>query len=447
MKGKILVVDDELNIRNIISEILTDEGYEVILAENAKEAEKNFYYQNIDVVFLDVMLPDKSGMEVLKSIHEDFPIIPIIVISGHGDIRMAVEAMKLGAFDFIEKPLSTERILTSIKNALKIKELQIENLNLRAKVSEIKFVGKSKIIKDILSSLDRIASSDASVLITGENGTGKELIARIIHNKSNRRNYPFVGINCAAIPETLIESELFGYEKGAFTGAHKQKKGKIEMANRGTLFLDEVGDLSLPAQAKLLRVIQERQFERVGGNTQLSVDVRIISATNKDLISEIKKGNFREDLYYRLNVLPINLPPLRDRKEDIDELVRYFVEDYNTRNNKSYTFSEEAIKMMRQFNWPGNVRELKNFVERVLILSNKENILKEDLIKFSSNITEERESKYENLSLKDAKIEFEKELILERLKKFNNNISKTAESLDIDRSYLHKKLKEYNIEY
>lgn len=329
MKGKILIVDDEINIRNTISDILKDEGYDIVTAESGEEAEKKFFYEDVDVIILDVMLPGKSGIEVLKSIHSEFPIIPIIIISGHGDIRMAVEAMKIGAFDFIEKPLSVERILTTVKNALKIKELQVENLNLKTKISEIKFIGKSRIVNEILSSVDRIASSDASVLITGENGTGKELIARIIHNKSKRKNYPFVGINCAAIPDTLIESELFGYEKGAFTGANKQKKGKIELAHRGTLFLDEVGDLSLPAQAKLLRVIQERQFERVGGNTLLEVDVRIISATNKNLHSEIKKGLFREDLFYRLNVIPIHIPPLRERKEDIEELVQFFVEEYN----------------------------------------------------------------------------------------------------------------------
>ncbi|MCX7820843.1 MAG: sigma-54 dependent transcriptional regulator [Brevinematales bacterium] len=446
MKGKILVVDDELNIRNTISDILKDEGYEIVIAESGEEAEKKFFYEDVDVIILDVMLPGKSGIEVLKTIHNEFPIIPIIIISGHGDIRMAVEAMKMGAFDFIEKPLSVERILTTVKNALRIKELQVENLNLKTKISDIRFIGKSRVVNEILSSIDKIASSDASVLITGENGTGKELIARIIHNKSNRKNYPFVGINCAAIPETLIESELFGYEKGAFTGAHKQKKGKIELAHRGTLFLDEVGDLSLPAQAKLLRVIQERQFERVGGNSLLEVDVRIISATNKDLFSEIKKGLFREDLYYRLNVIPVHIPPLRERKEDIEELTRFFVQEYNLRNNKTHIFSESAIKILKHMNWPGNVRELKNFVERVLILANKEEITEEDIKLYSSGKIEKTDNKYDNLTLKDARNLFEKQLIEERLKKFNYNISKTAESLDIDRSYLHKKLKEFNLD-
>ncbi|MEJ5284722.1 MAG: sigma-54-dependent transcriptional regulator [Brevinematia bacterium] len=446
MKGKILIVDDEINIRNTISDILKDEGYDIVTAESGEEAEKKFFYEDVDVIILDVMLPGKSGIEVLKSIHSEFPIIPIIIISGHGDIRMAVEAMKIGAFDFIEKPLSVERILTTVKNALKIKELQVENLNLKTKISEIKFIGKSRIVNEILSSVDRIASSDASVLITGENGTGKELIARIIHNKSKRKNYPFVGINCAAIPDTLIESELFGYEKGAFTGANKQKKGKIELAHRGTLFLDEVGDLSLPAQAKLLRVIQERQFERVGGNTLLEVDVRIISATNKNLHSEIKKGLFREDLFYRLNVIPIHIPPLRERKEDIEELVQFFVEEYNFRNNKSHIFSDGAIKFLKHMHWPGNVRELKNFVERVLILANKNEITEEDIKLYSSAKIEKSENKYENLTLKDARNIFEKELIEERLKKFDYNISKTAESLDIDRSYLHKKLKEFGLD-
>ncbi len=445
MRGRILVVDDEVNIRDTISDILMDEKYEVILASDGESAEKKFLYENIDVVILDVMLPDKEGFEVLKYFHSEFPIIPVIVISGHGDIRMAVEAMKLGAFDFIEKPLSIERLLATVRNAMRIKELQIENLNLRSRVSDIKFAGNSRAIKEIMNTVEKIATTDATVLITGENGTGKELIARIIHNKSKRRNFPFVGLNCAAIPETLIESELFGYEKGAFTGAHKQKKGKIELANKGTLFLDEVADLSLSAQAKLLRVIQERQFERVGGGNIIEVDVRIISATNKDLEAEIKAGRFREDLFYRLNVIPIHIPPLRERKEDIKELALFFLDEYNQKNNTNLRFNESALSFLRAKDWPGNVRELKNFIERILIFAEKEEIREEDIKKYAG-IGLKKESRYSQLALKDARLEFERGLILERLERFNRNISKTAESLGIDRSYLHRKMKELGIE-
>ncbi|MGC8765636.1 MAG: sigma-54-dependent transcriptional regulator [Brevinematia bacterium] len=445
MKGRILVVDDEINIRNTISDILTDEGYEVVLAADGKEAEKKFFYENVEVVILDVLLPDKSGFEILNYLHSEFPIIPVIVISGHGDIRMAVEAMKIGAFDFIEKPLSIERLLATVRNAMKLKELQIENIKLRSGISEVRFAGKSKAVREIMSTIEKIATTDATVLITGENGTGKELIARIIHNRSKRKNFPFIGLNCAAIPETLIESELFGYEKGAFTGATRQKKGKIELANKGTLFLDEVADLSLSAQAKLLRVIQERQFERIGGNHTIDVDVRIISATNKDLFTEIREGRFREDLFYRLNVIPIHIPPLRERKEDIKELALLFLEEYNQRNNKNLFFSESALAFLKTKEWPGNVRELKNFIERVLIFAEKQEITEEDIKKYSVNTTR-KESKFDGMSLKEARLLFERELILERLEKFGNNISKTAESLGIDRTYLHKKIKELGIE-
>lgn len=444
MNGVVLVVDDEINIRNTIKDILTDEDYRVIPAENAREAELKFLNENIDVVILDVLLPDRDGLELLKKFKEDFPIIPVVVISGHGDIKMAVEAMKLGAFDFIEKPLSIERLISTVKNAVTIKNLQVENLNLRLKTPEVIFVGKSPPIREILDSIEKISKTDVSVLITGENGTGKELVARLIHNKSKRRFYPFVGINCAAIPDTLIESELFGYERGAFTGAVRQKKGKIEMANKGTLFLDEIADLSLAAQAKILRVLQEKQFERVGGNNAVSVDVRIISATNKDILKEMKEGRFREDLYYRLNVVPIHIPPLRERKEDIRELALFFLQEYNTRNNKNLKISERAIKLLEEYDWPGNVRELKNFLERVFIFSDQNLVDKGDISKnFYGNITTIYEM--DEMTLKEAKVNFERNLILSRLKKYNNNISKAAESLGIDRTYLHKKIKELGL--
>jgi two-component system nitrogen regulation response regulator NtrX len=445
MKGTVLVVDDEVNIRETISDILTDENYKVILASDGNEAEKKFLFEDIDVVILDILLPDKNGMEILKKFQKDFPIIPVIIISGHADIKMAVEAMKIGAFDFIEKPLSIERLISTVKNALMVKQLRIENINLKLKNPEVNFIAKSPVMREILDSIEKIAQSDASVMITGENGTGKELIARILHNKSKRRFYPFVGINCAAIPETLIESELFGYEKGAFTGATKQKKGKIELAHKGTLFLDEVADLSLSAQAKILRVLQERQFERIGGHESISVDVRIISATNKDLMEEMKKGNFREDLFYRLNVIPIHIPPLRERKEDIRELANFFLSEYNSKHNTSLKFTEKALKLLEKYDWPGNVRELKNFLERVFVLSESQLIDEKDILKNISFPRSNYYEEYEGMTLKEAKIKFEKQLITSRLLKYDNNISKAAESLGIDRTYLHKKINELGI--
>ena len=446
MKYTILVVDDEEKIRETISDILLDQGYDVICSGDGEDAQKKILFENIDAVILDVMLPKKGGMDVLDYIHKEFPLIPVVIISGHGDIKMAVEAMKKGAFDFIEKPLSIERILSSVRNAIKLKELQMENLNLRSRMEPVTFVGKSKIIQNILDQLPQIAQSDASVLITGENGTGKELIARIIHNYSNRKLSQFVSVNCAAIPETLIESELFGYEKGAFTGATKQKKGKLEVAQHGTIFLDEIGDLSLAAQAKVLRVIQEREIQRVGGNDNIKVDVRIIAATNKDLFDEIKNGRFRQDLFYRLNVVPIHIPPLRERKEDIEALVEYFLEELATRRGRNLRLSRSALNVLENRNWPGNVRELRNFIERMVILCRKDVIEAEDVLKIFFPEDINIESKYEAMSLKDAKHDFERKLIINRLTKFNNNITKTAKSLEIERTYLHRKIKELNID-
>lgn len=447
MKNLILVVDDEENIRGTISDILKDENYEVITSEDGEDAQKKVLLEDIDAVILDVLLPKKGGMDVLSYIHKEFPIIPVILITGHGDIKMAVEAMKRGAFDFIEKPLSMERIIGSVRNAITLKELQMENVTLKSKLEKpVSFIGDTAVMKNVLSSIPQIAQSDASVLVTGENGTGKELIARMIHNLSGRKRFAFIGVNCAAIPDTLIESELFGYEKGAFTGANKQKKGKFESANRGTIFLDEVADLSLSAQAKVLRVIQEREIERVGGNEVVKVDVRIIAATNKDLAEEIKAGRFRQDLFYRLNVVPIQIPPLRERKDDIEPLIHFFVDEITEKTGKPVQLSTNAVHALKNRSWPGNVRELRNFIERLLILTSTPKIEADDVLKLCHPEDANIESQYESLDLKEAKRTFERNLIVNRLIKFNNNITKTAESLDIERTYLHKKIKELGID-
>jgi len=447
MKHKILVVDDEPNIRETVSDILKDTGYEVVTVDDGEAACETVGKDDFDVVILDVMLPKKGGLEVLEYIHREFSLLPVVVISGHGNIKMAVEAMRKGAYDFIEKPLSIERILSTTRNAITYKNLLLENLSLKSTMNVAPvFVGSSPAVTQILSSLPQIAQSDASVLITGENGTGKEVIARLVHYHSRRRYFPFVGVNCAAIPETLIESELFGYEKGAFTGANKQKKGKFEQAHRGTLFLDEIGDLSLSAQAKVLRVLQESEFERVGGNELVKVDVRIVAATNQDLVEKIQKGEFRQDLYYRLNVIPIHLPPLRERKEDIPELVRFFLEEESERVRRKFTINDDVLAFLSNQPWKGNVRELKNFIQRLVILSPSDEItlsyVQQQLFPTGQNLLQEE---MRRLSLKDAKREFEKQLILDRLAQYQMNIAKTAGSLDIERTYLYRKMKELGI--
>lgn len=447
MPSKILIVDDEENIRETIGDILKDEGYQVVKAADGEEALRRIQIEDADTVILDVMLPGKGGLEVLDNIHRDYPLLPALIISGHGNIKMAVEAMRRGAFDFIEKPLSMERIISSVRNAIKFKELMMENLNLKSRLDKPPvFIGESAPVKAILAKLPQIAQSDASVLITGENGTGKEVIARLVHSQSPRRKESFVSVNCAAIPDTLIESELFGYEKGAFTGAVKQKKGKFESAHGGTLFLDEIGDLSLSAQAKVLRVIQERELERLGGNGAVRVDVRLVAATNKDLALEIREGRFRQDLFYRLNVLPIMIPPLRERPEDIAALVRFFLEELEQKNGRSTGITRNAMQLLSGGKWPGNVRELRNFVERLVILTVKPEIDADDVLRQSYPEESSVESKYEDLNLKDAKREFERGLILNRLIRNGLNITRTAESLGIERTYLHKKIKELGLD-
>ncbi len=447
MAYRIMVVDDEPQIRETISDILQDEGYEVVLAADGMEAKKKVMIEDLDGIILDVMLPQMGGLELLDYIHTNYPILPVVIISGHGNIKMAVDAMQRGGYDFIEKPLSMERIISSARNAIKFKELQTENLNLRSRLDKPpQFIGESPAIKSVLEQIPNIAQSDASVLITGENGTGKELIAQMIHRYSTRKGLPFVGVNCAAIPETLIEAELFGYEKGAFTGATKQKKGKFELAHKGTIFLDEVADLSLSAQAKVLRVIQEKELEHIGGTDIIKVDVRVISATNKDLVQAIKSGAFRQDLFYRLNVVPVHIPPLRERKEDIPLLIDFFLEEIASKGGKQATFKKNAINLLINKNWAGNVRELRNFVERLVILSTKSEIEAEDIMKHNFPEESTFDAKYEDKSLKDAKRLFEKGLIINRLIKNNMNITKTAETLEIERTYLHKKIKELEID-
>ncbi len=447
---KVLVVDDEESIRTAIEGILKDEGYNVHLASNGEAALKVFDGFTPDIVLLDIWMPGLDGIEVLKRIKEKKPATEVIMISGHGNVEVAVKATKLGAYDFIEKPLSLEKVLLAVSHALKKKNLQQANRNLLEKMEKkYELIGVSKVVRVLKEQIETVAPTEGWILITGENGTGKELIARNVHLLSKRRDSAFVEVNCAAIPEDLIESELFGYEKGAFTGANVRKEGKFDKANGGTIFLDEIGDMSLRTQAKVLRILQEQSFMRVGGTENIQVDVRVIAATNKDLKVEMEKGNFREDLYYRLNVIPFHIPSLRERSEDIPVFIDFFLNVYTTETGKrSKSISREARDMLKTYTWPGNVRELKNLIERLVIMSPGEMIGVNDLPDYirKGKETLQFNGVIQTSSLKAARQRFEREFILAKLEKNNGNISKTADSIGIERSSLYRKIKSYNIE-
>ena len=366
---KILVVDDERAIRNSLKEILGDEGYDVDIAEDGATAVGMAEKERYDVIFCDIKMPNMEGTEVLEKLRADGVDAAIVMISGHGDIDTAVECIKKGAFDFIQKPLDLNRILITIKNATERTQIITENTNLKKRVYGQQMIGDSAPMQHLRDMIERVAPTNTRVLITGPNGSGKELVARSLHQQSLRSNMPYVDVNCAAIPSELIESELFGHEKGAFTSAVKQHKGKFEQADGGTLFLDEIGDMSLAAQAKVLRVLQEKKLSRVGSDKDIEVDVRVIAATNKDLKAEIEKGNFREDLYHRLSVIVLHVPSLDERKDDIPILVDYFIDQVCTESGMpKKAVSPEAMKLLQEKSWTGNIRELRNVVERLLIL-------------------------------------------------------------------------------
>jgi two-component system nitrogen regulation response regulator NtrX len=448
-KAKILVVDDEENIRKSLKMILEYEDYQFLEASSGEEAlaliEEIF---DLDLILLDIKLPGKDGLEVLAEVKKR-PYSPeIIMISGQGTIQTAVEATKLGAFDFLEKPLHRDRVLLSIRNALNQNTLRRECLDLRKKAEKrYELIGNHPSMKQLWKEILKAAPTNATVLIYGESGTGKELVARAIHNHSFRAKEAFIQVNCAAIPEELIESELFGHEKGAFTGATERKSGKFEQADGGTIFLDEIGDMSLKTQSKVLRVLEEGEVQRVGSNKISKVDVRVIAATNKDLRTEISQGKFRDDLYFRLNVVPIFSPPLKAKKEDVPLLVEYFCRNFAEENNfKLKKFSEEALQAMMQYPWKGNVRELKNVVERVIIMTEAEIIEKKNLpehIKGPGKTHLPDAGKIK--TLKDFRELAEKDFLLAKLEKNNWNISQTAREIDTPRSNLYKKLAQYGI--
>ena len=448
MGKTILIVDDEPEILKTVHSILADEGYEVAEARDGQEALKGIEEDLPDLVLLDIWLPGINGMEVLGQIKNNHPDLPVIMISGHGTIETAVKATKLGAFDFIEKPLSWERLTVAVQKAIAFSRLEEENVFLRQKEeSRYQLTGQGESISNLRRQIEIVAPTSAWVLIRGENGTGKELVAHSIYRLSKRRTKPFVEVNCAAIPEELIESELFGHEKGAFTGATTPKKGKFDLAHEGTLFLDEIGDMSLKTQAKILRILQEQKFERVGGTKTIQVDVRVVAATNKDLEQEITRGTFREDLYYRLNVIPLEVPPLRERKEDLPDLVEEFLKEYALKTNtEKKTITPETYPFFIDYDWPGNIRELKNLIERLVILTPGPEITTADLPSPLTKKPEEtRLSAYDLSLLKEAKNRFERDFIVCKLQENQGNISQTAALLGIERSHLHKKIKAYGL--
>ena len=445
MSRRILVIDDEQGIRAALGQLLEYEGYEVKTIPNAADGIAEYQKWRPHLVFLDVKMAGMDGMEALKKLRELDPSATVVMISGHATIRTAVEATQLGAYEILEKPLDTDRILVMLRNALSHLDLQEENARLRESIdAPFEIVGKTPVMRVLMEKVEKVAATPARVLITGDNGTGKELVARALHRMSPRANKPFVEVNCAAIPGELIESELFGHMKGSFTGAISDRAGKFEQANKGTLFLDEIGDMSLSAQAKVLRVLQDNVITRIGGAKPISVDVRVIAATNKTLENEIAAGRFREDLYYRLNVVPIHVPPIRERREDIPMLAQYFAATLSAREGiPPRTFTQDALESLSSLDWPGNVRELRNTVERLLILAPDSQISARDIDRLAgqralddaglATLTQCR-------TFEEFKDAAERAFLLNKLREFDWNVSETARAVEMPRSNLYKKI-------
>jgi two-component system nitrogen regulation response regulator NtrX len=447
---RILVIDDEQGIRAALGQLLEYEGYEVRTIANAVDGIAEYQKWRPHLVFLDVKMAGMDGMEALKRIREIDPGATVVMISGHATIRTAVEATQLGAYEILEKPLDTDRILVMLRNALSHLDLQEENARLKQSIeAPYEIVGKTPVMRALMDKIEKVATTPARVLITGENGTGKELVARALHRMSPRAAKPFVEVNCAAIPGELIESELFGHMKGSFTGAIADRAGKFEQANKGTLFLDEIGDMSLAAQAKVLRVLQDNVITRIGGAKPISVDVRVIAATNKTLENEIAGGKFREDLYYRLNVVPIHVPPIRDRRDDIPMLAQYFAATLSAREGiPPRTFTADALERLSTLDWPGNVRELRNTVERLLILASEPEISARDIDRLAgqralddaglASLTQCR-------TFEEFKDAAERAFLLNKLREFDWNVSETARAVEMPRSNLYKKIERYSL--
>ena len=444
----ILVVDDEPGVRSSLSGVLRDEGFDVEAAATGEECLDRALRTPYDVIVLDVWLPGVDGLVTLQRLRERRVDAQVVMISGHGNIESAVRAIKMGAFDFVEKPLSLEKTVLVVRNALRQRDLEAENRALRARVDrQHVMVGESYAMRQLREQVETAAPTNGRVLIYGENGTGKELVARTVHQSSRRRSGPFIEVNCAAIPEELIESELFGHQKGSFTGAVVDKPGRFEQANAGTIFLDEIADMSLKTQAKVLRVLQEQVMERVGGTQRIRVDVRVLAATNKDLPAEIRGGRFREDLYFRLNVIPIFVPPLRDRQDDIPLLAEHFMALMAAENGRRpKRLAPEAVGRLQQYAWPGNVRELRNVMERLMIMVPGDTITAQDLAFLGHDDLRERAPAVDSsLPLSEARERFEREYILQALAAQHGNISRTADALGVERSNLYKKMRAFGI--
>ena len=451
MSPVILIIDDESAICAALSGILEDEGFQSLTAASAEEGLALLVRQDIDLILLDIWLPGMDGIEALKRIRQEHSDIPVIMISGHGSIETAVQTTRIGAFDFIEKPLSYDKVVLAVNQGLRLARLERENRLLREAAPDgAAIIGESPPIRQLRRQIERVAPTDASVLILGGHGTGKELAAQAVHRQSARAASPMVAVNCAAIPEELIESELFGYEKGAFTGADKTKKGKFDQADGSTLFLDEIGDMSLKSQAKVLRVLQEKSFERVGGGRMIEVDVRILAATNKDLEQEIKAGHFRADLFYRLNVIPLRIPYLKERLDDIPLLATEFLRQFRSRGLGEKLLDDSALALLMRHSWPGNIRELRNLIERLVIMTPGQLITGED-VSFFLQPSAARPSPSISLpqwcqfGFKEARRQFEHDYLCKKLEDCGGNISKTAEKIGMERSHLHKKLKALGI--
>jgi two-component system, NtrC family, nitrogen regulation response regulator NtrX len=451
MKPTILVVDDEPGVRSSLSGVLRDEGYSVEAVASGEACLDRVTRGPVDLIVLDVWLPGMDGLATLARLRERQVDSQVVLISGHGNIESAVRAIKLGAFDFVEKPLSLEKTVLVVRNALRQRRLEDENRALRARVDKTRtMVGESQAMRQLREQVAMAAPTNGRVLIYGENGTGKELVARTIHALSRRRNATFVEVNCAAIPEELIESELFGHVRGAFTGAVADRRGKFEVADGGTIFLDEIGDMSVKTQAKVLRVLQEQTMEPVGGTNRITVDARVLAATNKDLQAEIRSGGFREDLYFRLNVIPIFVPPLRERLEDIpllaDHFMAEFAREYGRRLKR---FEPPAVSVIEQYGWPGNVRELRNVIERLMIMVPGDSITVEDLSFLDHGgvprVTLPEPSPTERVTLHEARDRFERDLILRTLDEQKGNMSRTADVLGVERSNLYRKMRAFGI--
>ncbi|MCL4322699.1 MAG: sigma-54 dependent transcriptional regulator [Deltaproteobacteria bacterium] len=448
----ILIIDDEESIRKSLEGILADEGYKVVSEGSGEAGLKAFNEMSPNAVLLDIWLPDRDGVDILDNMVKANKNIPVIMISGHSDIDTAIKTIRMGAYDFIEKPLSLDRVLITVENAVKYNSVSEKKTIIAGSLSgDFELIGESDSIKFLKEKILKAAQAEAPVLITGENGTGKEMVARALHLSSLRKEEPFIAINCAAIPEELIESEIFGYEKGAFTGANSKKKGKFELADGGTIFLDEIGDMSLRMQSKILRVLQDNKFQRVGGETEIEVDTRVIAATNKDLEKEIAAGRFRSDLFYRLNVIPFFIPPLRQRREDIPLLVNYFVKSFS--KAQVLKIDERAMNVLKSYDWPGNVRELKNIIERFSIFNLQDKITEEDVLNelkiknVQDGINKDNDKnafeKYTGTgisSFKEAKEAFERVYLANKLKENDNNITKTAENIGMSRRNLQKRM-------